>query len=122
MPKLKPVPRLTRDLDLASTSKGQAVIPQFFVTRQCPICLESNGVQGTICPDCQEDPHQVARVLTTWIGIWDHRLQALDQHCRACDVNYDLCRSLDCPKMYSRSQAKYDALEQIEVAEQLLEF
>lgn len=120
MPKLKPVPRLSKEMDLAGASKGQAVIPRYFVTRQCPICLESGGVQNTICSDCQDDPRKVVKVLTTWIGLWDHRLQYLDQHCRSCDVNFDSCRSLDCPKMYSRTEAKYDGLEQIEVAQQLL--
>ena len=43
----------------------------------------------------------------------------LDQACRQCDVSYDSCRSLDCPQLYLRTEAKYDA-EQIGVANQIL--
>ena len=39
--------------------------------------------------------------------------------CRRCDPAFDSCRSLDCPQIYLRTEAKYDA-EQIEVANQLL--
>ena len=130
MPKLKTVPRLlpyhqpmiTSVAPSTSSSSVQGVIPHYFVGRQCPICLEkSQTIQDSspICSDCEQDPNQVAKRLSQWICIWDTRLRELDQACRQCDVAFDSCRSLDCPRLYLRTEAKYDAL-QIGVANQIL--
>lgn len=135
MPKLKSVPRLLpyrhhQSLASSSSSSGgvrvvggvKGVIPHYFVGRQCPICLErAQTIQDSspICSDCEQDPNQVAKRLSQWICIWDTRIRDLDQACRNCDVSYDSCRSLDCPRLYLRTEAKYDA-GQIEVANQIL--
>ena len=133
MPKLKSVPRLLpyhQSMAASSTSSNsvpgvgsaKGVIPHYFVGRQCPICLErSQTIQDSspICSDCEQDPNQVAKRLSQWICIWDTRLRDLDQACRQCDVAFDSCRSLDCPRLYLRTEAKYDAL-QIGVANQIL--
>ena len=124
MPKLKPVSRLVA-YDQASGSSGKSAIPHYFAARQCPICLnKSQSVdhqQDPICLDCKrQEPNLVVKRLSEWIGVWDHRLHTLDQACRQCDVAYDACRSLDCPRLYLRTEAKYDA-EQVQVAHQMLQ-
>ncbi len=61
----------------------------------------------------------MAQKLSRWIWLWDTRLRQLEEHCRGCDVSFDNCRSLDCPKMYLRTEARKDA-EQIQVAYKIL--
>ena len=46
-------------------------------------------------------------------------LRELDQVCRQCNIVFDSCRRLDCPRLYLRMEAKYDA-PQIRVANQTL--
>ena len=127
MPKLKAVPRLVplNILDeepsaSRSTNAIRGIIPHYFQARQCPICLEKSQTLQLICQDCLEDPNQVAKKLSHWICIWDNRLRDLDQACRQCDVSYDKCRSLDCPKLYLRTEAKFDA-NQIQIAHEFLD-
>lgn len=125
MAKLRPVARLVfndADRSLRGGAVGQqGVIPHYFVAQQCPICLEKGAAIQYICPECREDPNQVAKLLSHWISVWDNRLQKFDQACRQCHVGFDLCRSLDCPRMYLRTEAKFEAVEQIQAAEQLLD-
>ena len=100
---------------------GKGIIPHYFASRQCPICLEKEQtVQSSpICSQCRKDPGLVADKLSHWIGIWDRRLRDLDQACRGCQIRFDICRSLDCPRLYLRTEAKFDA-EQVEVGHQML--
>ena len=57
--------------------------------------------------------------LSFCIKVWDQKLQQHDQACRQCHPGFDLCRSLDCPRLYLRTEAKYEAT-QGEVAQQIL--
>ena len=125
MIKVKPIPRLVSNLQDQDTGvKSKGVIPHYFVARQCPICLQRIQTAGInqkspLCSECKNNPHKVATKLCHWIQIWDQRLQYHDQVCRECDPGYDLCRNLDCPRMYLRTEAKFDAM-QINAAEELL--
>lgn len=129
MPKVKPMPRLTScDQELLQDGpKSKGVIPHYFVARQCPICLRRVQTSSSslmkkgspICPECEKNPNKVAQRLSAWIHIWDSRLTNADQFCRNCDFAFDACRSLDCPQMYLRTEAKYEA-DQVEAAHELL--
>ena len=62
---------------------------------------------------------QLSLIMSSANLVYDCSHRDLDQACRNCDVSYDSCRSLDCPRLYLRTEAKYDA-GQIEVANQIL--
>ena len=83
--------------------------------------IQTAGInqKSPLCSECKKNPHKVATKLCHWIQIWDQRLQYHDQVCRDCDPGFDLCRNLDCPRMYLRTEAKFDAM-QINAAEELL--
>jgi hypothetical protein len=125
MPKLKPLPRLTSTLlEQESGARSKGVIPHYFITRQCPICLQRVQTSASlsnspICSQCLRQPNKVATKLSSWIGLWDGKLNDLDSTCRTCTVNFDDCVSLDCPQLYIRTEAKYEA-EQVEPAQMLL--
>ena len=62
----------------------------------------------------------MATKLSFWIQVWEERLSQHDQACRQCHPTYDLCRSLDCPRLYLRTEAKYEA-SQVEAADEILQ-
>lgn len=108
--------------DQEEEGAGQgAVMPTFFASKVCFICHEKPETLPfrPICPSCMEEPNLIVHTLTHCIGKWDSQLLHLDSLCRGCDVAFDSCRNLSCPRMYLRTEAKHDA-DQIQMAFQIL--
>ena len=99
----------------------QGVIPKFFATRVCFICHEKAQITPNqpICSSCLEEPQVIVNTLTECIRKWDSQLRILDDLCRGCDVGFDSCRNLSCPRMFLRAEAKHEA-DQIPMAYKIL--
>ena len=65
------------------------------------------------------EPVVIVHTLTEKIRSWDAQLKTLDSLCRACNVAFDSCRNLSCPRLYIRTEAKHEA-DQIQMSYKIL--
>ena len=115
--KIRLFPRLPKVVEDTDEDTVQGIIPHYFLTRVCFICHEKaqNVPYQPICPNCMKEPNVIVHTLTECIRTWDTQLKTLDSLCRTCDVAFDFCRNLSCPRMYLRTEAKHEA-DQIQMA------
>ena len=114
-------PRLPHVIMDQEVGQQGVVMPKFFASRVCFICHEKPDTLAfrPICPSCMDDPAVIIHTLTDCIRSWDSQLLHLDGLCRGCDVAFDSCRNLSCPRMYLRTEAKHEA-DQIQMAFKIL--
>ena len=115
------LPYMIRDQEEVGTGQVRVVMPKFFSTRLCFICHEKPQTLPfqPICSSCMKEPDLIVHTLTDCIRRWDSQLLHLDSLCRGCDVAFDSCRNLSCPRMYLRTEAKSEA-DQIQTAFKIL--
>ena len=114
--------------EVASPSKGQGqqgqgVIFQYFASHHCAVC-DTMSTQP-VCEACLESPQETVLTLSEKIREWDKSLNGLRTICRGCTgfpemESGDACSSLDCPVIFKRKIAQFDA-EQIDYVQGLLE-
>ena len=115
------LPYMIRDQEEVGTGQVRVVMPKFFSTRVCFICHEKPQTLPfqAICSSCMKEPNLIVHTLADCIRKWDSQLLHLDSLCRGCDVAFDSCRNLSCPRMYLRTEAKSEA-DQIQMAFKIL--
>ena len=101
---------------------GQGVILQYFASHHCAVCGSLS--QNPICENCLTQPQKSVCNLTQKIREWDKCVNDMRTLCRACtgfqDLDDSACLSLDCPVLYKKKTAMFDA-QQIDYVQDLLE-
>ena len=83
----------------------QGIIPQYFINKRCSGCelsviADANG--PPLCITCTQNPQKSVLFISKKIREIDlNRIQVNDV-CLSCAENSLMCRSLDCPLLYTR--------------------
>ena len=102
---------------------GQGIIRNYFASNHCAVCsvMTSNN---SICDFCRTDPQSTVHNLTQKVYKWDKCVNEVRQICQNCigfsEVDgSESCVSLDCPVIYKKKMAAFDA-DQIDYVQELL--